>query len=192
MRPAAGLAVDGDETCGIVGVGRDRITDPGLEAALKRLGLQRHEQPSDAVARGDAVGQGEVLGQPGCPMLGPAMDGGGSIAPAEDAADGDDDDIDQEVLAIARVPRIRERFEVGAEGADVDELGHGRHPWFSRCGPWPRTEAVSGPGTRTGTKISTRGPSRQTTQTAQLYARAVNPEPFNHRGLLEWFQRRSA
>src|SRR3954451_15771452 len=110
-------------------------------------------------------------------MLGPAMDGGGSIASAEDAADGDDDDIDQEVLAIARVPRIGERFEVGAEGADINELGHGRHPGFSRCGPWPRTEAVSDPGTRTGTKISTRGPSRQTTQTAQLYARAVPVRP---------------
>ena len=60
--------------------------------------------------------------------------------------------------------------EVGAEGADVDELGHGSHPGFGRCGPWRPTEAVSGPGTRTGTKISTRGPSRQTTQTAQLYA----------------------
>src|SRR5512135_1833131 len=106
-------------------------------------------------------------------MLGPAMDGGGSIASAEDAADGDDDDIDQEVLAIARVPRIGERFEVGAAGADVNELGHGSHPGFSPCGPWRRTEAVSDPGPRTGTKISTRGPSRQTTQTAQLYARAL-------------------
>ena len=136
VRPATGLAVDGDETCGIVGVGRDRVADPGLEAALEGLGLQRHEQATDAVARGDAVGQGEVLGQPGRPMLGPAMDGGGAVAAAEDAADGDDDDIDQEVLAIARVPGVGERFEVGADGADVDELGHGSHPGFGRCGPW--------------------------------------------------------
>jgi hypothetical protein len=37
------------------------------------------------------------------------MDGGGSIAAADDAADGDDGDIDQEVFAIAGVPRIVER-----------------------------------------------------------------------------------
>jgi len=100
------LAVDRHEPSRRVGVDRDRVTDPGPEAALERLGLQRHEQPTDAVTRGDAVGQGEVLGQPGGPMLGPAMDGGRSIASAEDAADGDDRDIDQEVLAIARVAGI--------------------------------------------------------------------------------------
>jgi hypothetical protein len=33
VRPATGLAVDGDETSGVVGVGQDRIADPGLEAA---------------------------------------------------------------------------------------------------------------------------------------------------------------
>ena len=72
--------------------------------------------------------EGMPLGKARCwasqdgPMLGPAMDGGGAVAPAEDAADGDDGDIDQEVLAIARVPGVGERFEVGADGADVDEL----------------------------------------------------------------------
>ena len=45
-------------------------------------------------------------------MLGPAMDGGGPVASADDAADGDDRDIDQEVLAIARVPGIAERFKI--------------------------------------------------------------------------------
>src|SRR3954452_5947922 len=106
-------------------------------------------------------------------MPGPAVDGGRPIAPADDAADGDDGDIAQEMLAIALVPRVGERFEVGADGADVDELGHGRHPWIGRCGPWRRAEAISDPGTRTGTRISTRGTSRQTTQTVQLYARTV-------------------
>ena len=120
---------------GVVGVGRDRVGDPGLEAALEGLGLQRHEQATDAVARGDAVGQGEMLGQPGLAVLGPAMDGGGSVAPADDAADGDDGDIDQQVLAIARVPGVGERFEVRADGADIDELGHGRHPWIGPCRP---------------------------------------------------------
>src|SRR3954452_2155599 len=56
------------------------------------------------------------------------MDSGGAVATADDAADGDDGDIDHQVPAIARVARVVERFEVGADGADVDELGHGRHP----------------------------------------------------------------
>ncbi len=33
-------------------------------------------------------------------MFGPAMDGGGSIAAADDAEGGDDGDIDQEVLGL--------------------------------------------------------------------------------------------
>jgi len=177
VRPATGLAVDGDQTCESVGVGQDRIADPGLETALERPGLQGHEQPTDAAARGDAVGQGEVLGQPRRPMLGPAMDGGGPVASAGDAADRDDDDIGQEVLAIARVPRIGERFEVRADGADVNEPGHGNHPGSSPWGPWRRTATGSDPGTGIGTKISARASSRQTTQTAQLYARAVGRGP---------------
>ena len=128
VRPTTGLAVDRHETPGRVGVDRDRVGDPGLKAALEGLGLQRHEQAADAVARGDAVGQVEMLGQPGCPMLGPAMDGGRAVAAADDAAGGDDGDIDQQVFAIPHAPRVGERFEVRADGADVDELGHERRP----------------------------------------------------------------
>ena len=83
-------------------------TDPGLEAALERLGLEHHEQATNAVTRGDAIGQGEVLSQPGCPMLGPAVDSGRTIASANDATDSDDRDIDQEVFAIACVPGVAE------------------------------------------------------------------------------------
>src|SRR5437764_7831349 len=71
-------------------------------------------------------------------MLGPAMDGGGAFAPADDAADRDDGDSDHQVLAIARVPRVAERFKVRADGADVDELRHGRDPGICRRRP-PRT-----------------------------------------------------
>src|SRR5206468_3808762 len=89
VRAAAGLAVDGDQAKRAAGVDRDRVGDPGLEAALEGFGLEGHEQATDAVARGDAVGQVEVPGQPGCPMSGPAMDGGGTVTAADDAADGD-------------------------------------------------------------------------------------------------------
>ena len=94
-------------------------------SAMSRRRMQSRE--------GMPLGKARCWASQECPMLGPAMDGGGAIAPAEDAADGDDGDIDQEVLAIARVPRVGERFEVGADGADVDELGHGRHPGIGRC-----------------------------------------------------------
>ena len=97
-------------------------------SAMSRRRMQSRE--------GMPLGRARCWASQDCPMLGPAMDGGGAVAPADDAADGDDDDIDQEVLAIARVPGVGERFEVGADGADVDELGHGRHPGIGRCGPW--------------------------------------------------------
>src|SRR3954453_1413953 len=58
------------------------------------------------------------------------MDGGGAVAAAEDATDGDDGDIDQQVFAVTDVPRVGERFEVRSDGADVNELGHGSHPGF--------------------------------------------------------------
>ena len=50
VRPATGLAVDGDETIGATGVGRDRVADPVPEAALEGLGLERDERATDAVA----------------------------------------------------------------------------------------------------------------------------------------------
>src|SRR5438270_6462086 len=93
-----------------------------------------------------------MLGQPGCPMPGPAMDGGGPVAAADDAADGDDGDIDHQVPAIAHVARVAERFEVRADGADVDELGHGGTLGSGRRPPLagPRRAAIWPPGTRQG------------------------------------------
>ena len=62
-------------------------------------------------------------------MLGPAMDGGGTIAAADDAADGDDHDIDQEMFAISHVPRVGERFEVRTDRLYIDQFGcHATHP----------------------------------------------------------------
>src|SRR4051812_26275112 len=48
IRPATALAVDRHEASRRVGVGRNRIIEPGLEAALERLGLEDHKQPTDA------------------------------------------------------------------------------------------------------------------------------------------------
>src|SRR3954447_26877580 len=101
------------------------------------------------------------------------MDGGGAVAAADDAADGDDGDIDQQMFAVTDVPRVGERFEVRSDGADVDELGHEGLPWFGRCEVPRRSAACGDPSMKTGTKISNQGPSRQATQSAQLCALAV-------------------
>src|SRR3954463_1774280 len=109
-------------------------------------------------------------------MSGPAMDGGGPIAAADDGADGDDGDIDQEVSAITRVAGVVERFEVGGDGADIDELGHRETPLDrSMSASTRRTVACAQLIVATESKISGRSPSRQTTQAAQLCALAVGP-----------------
>src|SRR4051795_6869203 len=102
------------------------------------------------------------------------MDGGGSIAAADDGADGDDGDIDQEVSAITRVAGVIERVKVGGDGADIDELGHWERPLDrSMSASTRRTVARAQLIIATESKISGRSPSRQTTQAAQLCALAV-------------------
>jgi hypothetical protein len=49
------------------------------------------------------------------------MNGGGSIAIAPDAADGDDHDVAEEVFAIARMTRVGEGLKVRADGFAIDE-----------------------------------------------------------------------
>src|SRR4051795_7427683 len=109
------------------------------------------------------------------------MDGGGSIAAADDGADGDDGDIDQEVSAITRVAGVIERVKVGGDGADIDELGHWERPLDrSMSASTRRTVACAQLIIATESKISGRSPSRQTTQAAQLCALAVPLEVRPH------------
>lgn len=49
-RAATGLAVDGDETIGLTGVGQDRVADSGLKTALEGFGLEHDERATNAVA----------------------------------------------------------------------------------------------------------------------------------------------
>ena len=128
MGAAARLAVNGDESIRLGIVRREGVGDPILEATLESFGLEGDEQSTNAITRGDAIGQGEDGVQPISAINGPAMNGGGSVAIAEDAANGDDDDIAQEVFAIARVPGIGKRLKVRADGFDIDELCHEKHP----------------------------------------------------------------
>ena len=69
-----------------------------------------------------------MLTQPVYLKCGPAMNSRRTITPAEDAADRNHGDIDEEMFAIACVPGIGERVEVTADGTDINELHHERHP----------------------------------------------------------------
>src|SRR5450755_1509912 len=53
------------------------------------------------------------------------MNRGRPIAIAQNATDGDDDDVTEEVFAIACVTRIGERLKVRTDRFDIDELRHG-------------------------------------------------------------------
>ena len=72
--------------------------------------------------------QNEMLRQPTLLKCGPAMNCRRPVTPADDAAHGDDRDVDEEMFAIACVPGVGERFEVTADGTDINELRHERHP----------------------------------------------------------------
>jgi len=56
---------------------------------------------------------------------GPAMNGGWSIAIAQDAADRDDDDVAEQMFAIARMAWVAEGLKVRTNRFDIDELCHG-------------------------------------------------------------------
>jgi len=56
------------------------------------------------------------------------MNGGRTIATAQNAADSDDRDINQEMFAIACVAWIGEGLEITTNGTDIDDLGHEIHP----------------------------------------------------------------
>jgi hypothetical protein len=50
------------------------------------------------------------------------MDSRRPLTATDDAANGDHGDIDEEMFAITSMPGIGERFEVRADGADINNL----------------------------------------------------------------------
>src|SRR6202041_818145 len=59
---------------------------------------------------------------------GPAMNCRRTITPAEDAANRNHSNIDEKMFAIACMPGVGQGFEVTADGTDINELHHERHP----------------------------------------------------------------
>jgi hypothetical protein len=74
------FADDGNQSVRTAVVVPNGVGDPVLEALLKGLGLERQQQPTDTVARGNSVGKRQELLQPMLAILGPAMDGRRTIA----------------------------------------------------------------------------------------------------------------
>src|SRR5262249_47617517 len=102
------------------------------------------------------------------------MDGRRAVAAADHAADGDHDDVHQQMFPIPRVPGIGERLEVGTDRFDVDPFGgHARHPGrrptASPRDPRSRPDANAA----RSPDVADRGRSRQPAQVAYLYALAV-------------------
>ena len=90
-------------------------------------GSSRDEHPGEGVLRGDAVGQVEEAGEPRPAVAAELVDGGEGVGPGEDAADGDEGDVDQGVLAgpldswVGEVPEVT--LERGKFVAGHDRVG---------------------------------------------------------------------
>ena len=122
VRPSAGLAVNGDPAGRTGAAGFQGLGNPSLEAPPKPLGLKGDEHPADAIAGGEALGEREEPREPVPAMGRPPVDGGRTVAPAHEPANGNHHDVEEQVLAIAGVTRINEGREVGADGFDARQL----------------------------------------------------------------------
>ena len=80
-----------------------------------------------------------MLGQPIELADGPAMHGSGTVASAHNGGYGDDDDVDEQMFAIARMARIGQRFKIAANRTDLHELGHESLPCEERT-PAPASQ----------------------------------------------------
>jgi hypothetical protein len=86
---------------------------------LERPRIEASQDPSEGVVRGDAIGQVEEAGEPGPAVEAELLDRGERVGPREDAADRDEDDVDQGVLSGPFDARVLEVVEVFLKGGGV-------------------------------------------------------------------------
>jgi hypothetical protein len=127
VRATTTLAIDGEESLrgrsGSIGSDRaDDRRDPRLKSLLNGFGLPGNEDAAKAIAGENAVGEREVLPQSILAFGRPPRDGHRPATTAEDARNAGDDDLDEQGLAIARVARVFERFEVSSDRGHIHEL----------------------------------------------------------------------
>src|SRR5262249_26469879 len=89
---------------------------PATETGLEGLRIQSLKDTFKRVVGGNAVGQGQKGLQPSTTVLSKGDDLLPIIGPGNHRAEGDGDDIDQEVTLQVVAPRVTESGEVLAEG----------------------------------------------------------------------------
>jgi len=120
-RAAQRLAVDGD--LADADQARD-LAQPRQAAALEGPRLQGREDPLEGVVAGHAVRQPQEAAEPGLALLGKQSDVGPVVAVGNDAADGQDDDVKEQVARAANDPGVLQGAEVFAERSDASSSGH--------------------------------------------------------------------
>jgi len=84
---------------------------PSREAGLEGVRVEQHEDPPEGVVRGDAVRQGQKGLQPGLLAAPVELDVLPAFRAGDHRADRDRQDVDQPVIALARLARISEPGE---------------------------------------------------------------------------------
>jgi hypothetical protein len=133
-----GLAVDRHHLA--LDPARQGLRPPG-EAGLERVRIDEHEHPAEGVVRGDAVRQLEEGLEPGPLALPVELDVLPALGAGDHRADRDREDVDQAVVAPARLARVGEPRE--ARRQTFDHLarspswrtGNGRHSLRSAADP---------------------------------------------------------
>jgi hypothetical protein len=90
--------------------------------------VEAGEDPSAGIVGGEAVAQVEGAGEPVLAIATALLEGGERVGPGQDAADGDEDEVDQGVLAGALDARVRKIPEV--------VFGTPRARRWAESGPW--------------------------------------------------------
>jgi hypothetical protein len=86
--------------------------DPLLEAGQEGVGVDAVEDPFQRIVRRDAVGRGEEGLKPVLAAPGEGSNRLPSVGPADGRAEGDDDDVDQEVALAAAEARVTKAGEI--------------------------------------------------------------------------------
>ncbi len=124
MRTATSLAVDRHQTAFALGIRGENPGRPRPKTFPEGLGPEHHEQPAEAIPRRQSVRQGQAIFQSLFMKGGPAMNRGAPVKAADDPAHRNDDNIDQQMFAIASMPGIFRRLKISADRTDIDEFRH--------------------------------------------------------------------
>src|SRR5438105_13043666 len=100
---------------------------PTHKAERKSPRIDSVEDPLQCVVRRNALAQTEKALEPGRPLLGKKLDLPPVITIGDDAADGDNQNVDQPMLRTSAHARILERDKV-IPNRNLAETGHGTSP----------------------------------------------------------------